>query len=118
MAADRRAVEPRKLRAIQPDWRPNCGSYEHRGDGRRGDKKSAHYDCERHILAEWHRSSADNGNFLEGAWPLRTRGTLTLIDGSNPQNDADAGAKTRGASAGDAAEGAPACRRGRGYYDL
>src|SRR5439155_22356143 len=76
------------------------------------------HDCERHILAEWHRSSADNGNFLEGAWPLRTRDPLTLLDGSNPQNDADAGAATRGACAGDAAEGAAARWRRRGYYDL
>src|SRR5205814_3829561 len=39
-------------------------------------------------------------------------------DGRAPQNDAAAGATTRGARSGDAAEGTPACRRGRGHHDL
>src|ERR1700738_3964958 len=118
MAEDGRAVESRELRAIWPDWRANCGPYQYRADGRCGDKQSTHHHCERRLLAERHGASADNGNFLKGPWPLRTRHPLALADGSNPQDDAHACATTRGAGARDAAEGAPAGWRGRGHYHL
>src|ERR1700687_6358889 len=116
MAEDGRAVESRELRAIWPDWRANCGPYQYRADGRGGDKQSTHDHCERRLLAERHGASPDNGNLLEGAWPLRARGPLTLADGGNPQDDGHAGATIGGASAGDAAEGPPACWSRRGYH--
>src|SRR5205809_1923574 len=131
MAAYGRAVESRELRAVQPGRWASRGSYQHGADGRRGDTQSTHHDCERRILAERHGPSPDHGYFREGARPLRPRsrssplsqrerwrGGEALVDGSNPQNDAPAGATTRGASAGHAPEGTPAGWRRRGHYDL
>src|SRR6266576_51713 len=118
MAADGRAVESRDLRAIRPDRWTSCGPYEHRGDGRRSDQQSTHRHRERRILAERHGASAHDRNVRKGARPLRPRSPLTLVDGRNPQDDADAGAATRGPCAGDAAEGTPAGRRRRRYHDL
>src|SRR5439155_16652269 len=130
MAADGRAVESRELRAVQPDRRASRDSYQHGADGRRGDTQSTHHHCERRILAEWHGPSAHHRHFRQSARPLRarygrgaaccapTQHAFIVPDGRHPQNDAHAGAATRGPSPGDAPEGTPACRRGRGHYDL
>src|SRR5688572_16311156 len=59
-------------------------------------------------LSRWESSPPDPLSLRESSPPdplsLRERGD-SLPDGRSPQNDADAGATTRGASAGDEAEG-------------
>src|SRR5260370_14989983 len=107
MAGNGRAVESRELRTVSPAGRTSCDPYQHGADGRRGAKQPTHHHCERRILAERYGASADNGNLRKGAWPLRARGPLTLVDGSNPQDHANASAPTRGPTAGDAAQATP-----------
>src|SRR5207302_266973 len=89
-------------------------------DGRRGGHQPPHHHRERRLLAERHRASADDGDLRQGAGPLRPRGPRAPVDGRRPQDDADAGAATRGARAGDAAAGTPAGRGGlaRGSENL
>src|SRR5438552_294030 len=84
---------------------------------RPGDHQSTHHHGERRILAERHGPSADHGDLRKGARPLRTRGAgicrgaaccapsyrHPLANGRDPENDAHAGAATRGPSPGDAA---------------
>src|SRR6266536_5932267 len=105
MAAYGGAADAREFYSLQPDRRSRGDSYEHGADGHRGDQQSTHDHRERRILAERHRPSAHHGHVRKSVGALRTRGPLALVDGRNPQDDAHAGAATRGASPGDGAEG-------------
>src|SRR5262249_16296523 len=127
MAADRRAAESGELRALHPQRRTRRGPYQHRADGGCGDRQSTHHHCERCVLAGRHGTPAHHRRIRTCARPLcrnacplarRERGSGGEAHGRDPQNDAHAGAATRGPSPGDAAQGPPGGWGRRGHYDL
>jgi len=53
------------------------------------DKESTHHLCERRVLQKG-RGIRGPRERLQGCWPLRPRDPRALVDGRNPQDDADA----------------------------